>query len=58
MKNNWRIACDVMVYCMVAMLVDRNDKIFLPFLYENYARKCSFVLSTNMAAMQSKYIQS
>ena len=49
-------ACDV----MAAMLVDRNNKIFFPLgvhchFYQNFVNKFSFVLSTNMAALQTTY---
>ena len=43
---------------MAAMLVYRNDKIFLLgdfHFYANYVNKFSFVLYTNMAAMQTTH---
>ena len=49
------LACDV----MAAMLVDRNNKFFLLWVltanYANFVNKFSFVLSTNMAAIQTTY---
>ena len=42
---------------MSAMLVDRINEIFLPWelpaIFTNFVNKFSFVLSTNMGAMQN-----
>ena len=53
----WWFACDV----MAAMLVDRNNEIFVLwenftcYFYANFVYKFSFILSPNMAAMQTTY---
>ena len=52
----WRIAFDI----VAEMLVDRNNKIFplgelTAIFYANYVSKLFFVLSTNMAAMQTTH---